>query len=218
MPGIFPELSDNAVVVRDENGQPVPAVGVSNAYIPVASFVTTCSMTALPDSCYSKISPAQINAIVSELVCLAQAWSSTGEWDCNDLCNLSKSFNLWAANANGGNRTINIDIVGNTFEYIRDTEYALIYAPGKPFTLPLTLAGSRVVVKNSGTPITIGLSIFKNDTQIGTIQITNDAATFVFVTETTFSQTDVLSIRAVGSATFMVMSITLLAEKQLEFV
>lgn len=55
------------------------------------------------------MTPAQVNAIVSELLCLAATLDPDGNWDCDDLCNLSAAFTAWAANPNGNFAFRNLD-------------------------------------------------------------------------------------------------------------
>lgn len=98
---IFPtEDEAGGVVIRDESGCKVPP-NVNNAYCPAPGFQTTCDLTALPRDCDARILPDQINAIVSELLSLAEFWSPTGEWDCHAQDNLVRLFTKWAE-AGGG--------------------------------------------------------------------------------------------------------------------
>lgn len=99
MPGIFPDSINGGIVIRDLAGQPVAYDNalVLNALVPAATFDSTCVMTAMPIDCTAKMSPAQINAIVSEIVGLAVALTPTGEWDCASLTNLADAFLAWQA-------------------------------------------------------------------------------------------------------------------------
>lgn len=96
MPGIFPEELAGGLVVRDEAGVALNPPGVERAYSPPAAFVSSCPITGLPSDCDARIEPRQINAIVSELVALAECFDSTGPWDCSSLKNLCNTFTAWA--------------------------------------------------------------------------------------------------------------------------
>jgi len=84
-----------AVVYRDAAGQPTYPPDVTHAYVPLPAFKSTCELTALPSTCDARIEPAQINAIVSELLSFAECLDPTGTWDCNSLKNLCASFSNW---------------------------------------------------------------------------------------------------------------------------
>lgn len=97
MAGIFPTLINNGYQVRAIDGTPSVVPGnVINAYVPPMEFQTSCPITYLPEECFSRIAPSQINAVVSELLCLAQTWDPLGLWDCGSNCNLSTLFTHWA--------------------------------------------------------------------------------------------------------------------------
>lgn len=97
MTAILPDAVNGGVTVRDANGVATNPPNVSNAYIPPSTFITTCQLTALPNDCTARITPAQINALVSELLCLAATLSATGTWNCASTCNLSAMFQAWVA-------------------------------------------------------------------------------------------------------------------------
>lgn len=97
MAGIFPDPANGGRVVRDIDGNCLSPVGVSNAYCPPATFESTCDITALPGDCSARISAAQVNAIVSELLCLAVSMNPNGTWNCAGTCNLSSAFNAWVS-------------------------------------------------------------------------------------------------------------------------
>lgn len=97
MTAILPDAVNGGVIVRDANGAATNPPNVSNAYIPPSAFITTCQLTALPNDCTARITPAQINALVSELLCLAATLSATGVWNCASTCNLSSMFQAWVA-------------------------------------------------------------------------------------------------------------------------
>lgn len=98
MPGILPEVAAGAIVIRDAGGVCLNPPDVMNAYCPPATFVTTCPITAVPSTCEGRIEPRQINAIVSELMALAQCMDPDGPWDCSSLTNLCSAFTAWNVN------------------------------------------------------------------------------------------------------------------------
>lgn len=98
MAGLFPDLSNGGIVYRDLSGNPTGAAGLSFAYPPAAQFTATCALTALPNNCSARLTPEQINALVSELVCLGEAFVPDGEWRCAVTCNLSRLFQEWVEN------------------------------------------------------------------------------------------------------------------------
>jgi len=110
MPGSFPDLVSGGLVIRD-GSICTPQPNVLNAYCPPASFTTSCDITALPSDCTARITPAQINAIVSELVCFASTINPDGTWNCASLCNLATNFNAWWVEnePHGDGTTITVD-------------------------------------------------------------------------------------------------------------
>lgn len=94
---IFPEDIAGGLVIRDGSGNPTNPLNVQNAYTPAPAFVTSCLITALPSDCTARIEARQINAIVSELLSLAECLDPNGPWDCNSLQNLCNAFTAWAA-------------------------------------------------------------------------------------------------------------------------
>lgn len=98
MSSIFPDIGSGGVVVRDDERNCTNPANVTNAYCPPSTFGTTCGLTALPNNCIAQITPAQINALSSELLCLAVKLSPNGEWNCNNTCNLSAMFSSWSDN------------------------------------------------------------------------------------------------------------------------
>lgn len=95
MPGIFPDVTAGGIVIRNEGGTCTRPSTVQQAYCPSASFTTSCQITALPSDCTARITPAQINAFQSELLCFAETLDPDGAWDCSSLCNLSTMFKAW---------------------------------------------------------------------------------------------------------------------------
>lgn len=96
MPGIFPDTQNGGVIIRDDAGVCSVPENVQGAFCPPATFTSDCLLTALPSECAARITPAQINALVSELLCLAYTLDPNGNWDCDSLCNLSAAFAAWA--------------------------------------------------------------------------------------------------------------------------
>lgn len=92
MASIFPEANNGGTIVRDGDGQPIPVTNVPNSYVPPASFGTSCDLTYLYNDCFSRISPAQINAMQSEMLCFATWLDPEGSWDCDSLCNISTAM------------------------------------------------------------------------------------------------------------------------------
>lgn len=86
MPSALPILAAGAVVV--------PNLDAQNVYIPLEDFTIGCDYTALPSTCDARILPSQINAIISELIALAECFNPTGEWDCDALNNLCANFTV----------------------------------------------------------------------------------------------------------------------------
>jgi hypothetical protein len=93
---IFPDpATSGSVVYRDAAGNPTLPANVQNAYPPLPAFISTCDLTALPSDCDARIEPKQINAIVSEMVSLAECFDADGPWNCDSLNNLCSAFNVW---------------------------------------------------------------------------------------------------------------------------
>lgn len=97
MTNVFPDSNNGGVAVRNPDGTPIPVTNVPNGYVPLPAFTTNCQMMYLQDDCYSRVAPAQINAIVSELICFAEGLTPDGEWDCSSLCNLRTAFEAFIA-------------------------------------------------------------------------------------------------------------------------
>lgn len=85
--GVFPQTS--------AGGLPATSANVNNVYVPNADFDISCVQTGLPSDCTARILPSQINAIVSELVALAEALTPDGTWSCASLTNLATAFQAW---------------------------------------------------------------------------------------------------------------------------
>lgn len=95
MTGIFPSLSAGGVVTRTSDGACTPSAFVENAYCPGEGFTMDCDATFLPSDCTAFLTPAQINAIASELLCLAETMAPEGLWNCSGLCNLGSAFSTF---------------------------------------------------------------------------------------------------------------------------
>jgi hypothetical protein len=97
MTSILPDVATaGGVVYRDAAGTPLNPPHVVNAYSPAATYISTCPLTALPNDCTARIAPEQINAIVSEMIALAECFDPNGPWDCNSITNLCASFTVWS--------------------------------------------------------------------------------------------------------------------------
>lgn len=94
--GILPDpATAGGVVYRDASGNPTFPDDVQNAYSPAPAFVSSCQLTALPATCDGRVEAKQVNAIVSEMLSLAECWDPNGPWDCSSLTNLCAMFNVW---------------------------------------------------------------------------------------------------------------------------
>lgn len=116
MVGILPDVANGALVTRDGAGVPTNPPGVQGSYVPPAGFTSSCLLTALPSDCTARMSAAQINAIVSELLCFMATLNPDGTYNCASLCNISAAFNAWWDEHNNTNATIDGDgTAGNLF-------------------------------------------------------------------------------------------------------
>src|SRR6478735_5068776 len=98
MSGIFPETVAGGLPIRNPDGSPTNNPDVHNAYVPAPGYVSDCELTALPTDCTARIEARQINAIVSELLSLAECLDADGPWQCYSPNNLCTSFNVWETN------------------------------------------------------------------------------------------------------------------------
>ena len=99
MSSIFPDSAFGGVVTRNAAGLAValPA-GAINVRVPPAAFKFTGGLpTAYDLTCTTRWSPPMMNAIVSEMVALAEAMTPTGTWNSSNLNNLAAAFAAWAA-------------------------------------------------------------------------------------------------------------------------
>lgn len=92
MSGVFPDEITGGIVIRNPAGFPTNPPNVQNAYVPGPAYIITCPPTAIPSDCTARITPAQINAIVSELLALAECLDPDGPWNCNSVTNLCAAF------------------------------------------------------------------------------------------------------------------------------
>jgi hypothetical protein len=131
MSGIIPRQAAGGVIVPDPDAV--------NTYQPSISFTfDECSYRAIPSSdCNARIEPGQINAIVSEMLALAECWDADTVWHCNDLNNLCGSFTTYA---NGIQATLNnhearlgalegTGVSGQKIAYCNDIDRTQIFAP-----------------------------------------------------------------------------------------
>jgi hypothetical protein len=102
MAGILPDNTAGGVIVRNTAGTATNPPNVQNAYIPPATFLSDCQLTALPSDCTAKLEPKQLNAIVSELLCFAVRLDPDGPWTCANTCNVSAAFAAWYAGTGPG--------------------------------------------------------------------------------------------------------------------
>lgn len=140
MAGIIPLASNNAVNYNSAT--------VQNAELP-DNLTLTCDYLAIPSNCQGRITPAQINAFVSEMLNLAACFNPGGVWDCNILNNLCVNFQAFVesitppefpvAMAGLGNGSIG-QIISDDVETILlydnvDLSLGVTYSAGK-FTVP----------------------------------------------------------------------------------
>lgn len=95
MPGILPEEVAGGLPYRSLEGDPLHNDLIQNAYSPPATFVASCELTALPTDCTARIEARQINAIVSEMIALAECFDPNGPWSCPSITNLCRAFSQW---------------------------------------------------------------------------------------------------------------------------
>jgi hypothetical protein len=172
MPSIFPDVeSAGALVVRDAAGVALHPDGVQNAYSPPATYVANCLITGLPSDCEARIEPRQINAIVSELVALAECLDPNGPWDCSSLKNLCAAFEAWLAT---------IDITGKVwvsdqpppnplpqqFWFESDTGYLFVYYQDANTSQWVQVKGQHVFI--DGTTL-VGRGIQSDPIRVGVI-------------------------------------------------
>ncbi len=102
MPGILPDTAAGGVAVQDGNGNATNPANVLNVYVPPAAFNFSCTQTGLPNDCTARIYPSQINALMSELICLAERFDPDGAWNCTSTCNVSTAVNNWLTETGTG--------------------------------------------------------------------------------------------------------------------
>ena len=102
MASIFADGAHGGVVTRDNSGTPTSPEGVLDAYVPGADFsFVNGQPTGIP-ICNARWSARQLNAIVSEMIALAERWAPEGEWDLHALNNLATAFDAWLSGYNSG--------------------------------------------------------------------------------------------------------------------
>jgi len=102
MSSIFPDTSAGGLIVIDhDTGMPVAQPDVENSNF-AAGFTASCDVTALPSNCNARVEPAQINAIVAELVNLYYSMAPAREWDCNEQDNIAEAFEQFIQTLVGG--------------------------------------------------------------------------------------------------------------------
>lgn len=102
MPGILPDIGNGGVIIRNDLGVCLNPPGILNAYCPNADFLSSCQLTALPSDCTARITAAQINGIVSELIAFAECLNPEGTWVCNSVQNLCTAWNAWKTGTGPG--------------------------------------------------------------------------------------------------------------------
>lgn len=114
MPGVFPEISNGGVIVRDLAGNPTGTAGVGNAYVPPVTFNMSCPETLFGSDCtVTRWRPELHNAIVSELLAFAVLLNPNGSWVCSNLNNIAVNFEAWM---NGTATGTLGDIIAKTFK------------------------------------------------------------------------------------------------------
>jgi hypothetical protein len=162
-------------VYRDAAGLPTNPPDVTNAYSPAPAFTSSCLLTALPNTCDARIEPQQINAIVSEMLSLAECMNPTGVWDCTSLRNLCVAFTAWAAYYQAAlDGKINVPAVapgatdniviwdGVTGRYVKDSgdTIAKLRADAIAYTDTKNAAQDAIInTKVTGPPVSVNLNL-----------------------------------------------------------
>jgi Chaperone of endosialidase len=145
MPSIFPDIQAGGVEIRDGSGNPLNPVGVENAYVPPATYISSCPITALPSDCTARIEPKQINGIQSELLSFAECLDPNGPWSCASQQNLCAAFGVWKAT--------NDAALANKVSKAGDTMTG---------SLVLQMQWPEIVLDNTGPNADSGYLAFKN--------------------------------------------------------
>lgn len=95
MGSILPTIGSGGAVVRDGDGNDVTPPSVQNAYVPAEELEASCDVTALPSDCTTRVAPAQVNAIVSELLALFWAITPSAVFNCASVTNLATALTAW---------------------------------------------------------------------------------------------------------------------------
>lgn len=85
----------SAIPVAVSGALPSTSTRVENAHTPGPNFDVSCDYLALPSDCTARILPSQINAIVSELMSLAECFNPDGTWNCNSQTNMCTNFTTY---------------------------------------------------------------------------------------------------------------------------
>ena len=93
--GAMPDVLSGGIVVRNALGVATNPVNVPNAYVPSAAFTSSAPLAAWTNDCTAKFDPAQLNAIVSELIALAEALNPTGAWTNSAVNNVATKLTAW---------------------------------------------------------------------------------------------------------------------------
>lgn len=128
---MFPTAANGAVEIRSAAGVCAIPASVECAYCPPATLTATGAFTALPSDCTARITPAQINGIVSELLALAEAFDPDGNITIGGTGNvLATAFNNYLTDPAGGAATQVSDVFDNAGALTPDQFAALDPANG----------------------------------------------------------------------------------------
>lgn len=154
--GVMPLIEAGAVVYRDASGIPTDPDEVENAFSPPAAFTSSCELTALQSNCTARFRPAQVNALVSEMLCLASTLAPTGHWDCEDVCNVSAAFLRWATDAGPGTLRDYVDLYETPTDLAFDDATHVLTYSGEDVTNAISLASLLGVSTDANNILTNG--------------------------------------------------------------
>jgi hypothetical protein len=183
MTGIVPNSASGGLPANNAN--------VFGAEFPAAPFSVTCTNLGLPSDCTARITPEQINSIVSELLNLAACMSPNGVWACGSLDNLCSAFNSYRTGT--GTNTLIDDVINNlnwkdcngikltvtetiaTCANVAAAINAAIAALVDDDTFPVgfvlnALTDELKMTLNNGNTFTVNLAPYKNLTPLQQIQ------------------------------------------------
>lgn len=156
MPGILPDIFNGGLVYRSGDGECLPAP-VSGAYCPGPNFSMSCEATALPSNCTARLSPEQVNSLVSEMLGLAEAFDPSGAWDCNSVGNLAQLFQNWVQSFQAGEFVGITDVDVSTVEVVNGVDVTLTFTFNNGSEEQVTFlvpAGNDIVgITSSSTPL-----------------------------------------------------------------